>query len=125
MSKKVKEDANHQFDMRTATSFKRFLVATLARIAVVFVALVVTAAACRSELAAWESKNNQRDFQMRITHIAPTVRSHSKQRVIGRRVNLKARTRKLESGKVVVMLQKSDNVLYGPALIESTKVHND
>ncbi len=57
--------------------------------------------------------------------LTPTVRSHSKTRVIGRRVNLKARTRKLDSGQVVIMLQKSDNVLYGPAFTESVESQND
>ena len=113
-------------EMTKATSFKRFFVATLARIAVVFVALVVTAAACRSELAAWESQNTREDFPMQITQsLTPTVRSHSKQRVIGRRVNLKARTKKLDSGQVVIMLQKSDNVLYGPVFTESTQSQHD
>ena len=112
--------------MTTATSFKRFFVATLARIAVVFVALVVTAAACRSELAAWTSTNTREELPMQVTHtLTPTVRSHSNLRVIGRRVNLKARTRKLDSGQVVIVLQKSDNVLYGPAFTESTRSQND
>lgn len=111
--------------MTTAISFKRVFVAALARVAVVFVALVVTAAACRSELAAWEMQNKREGLPMQITHMAPTVRSHSEQRVIGRRVNLKARTKKLESGQVVIMLQKSDNVLYGPAFTESSKSQND
>ncbi len=111
--------------MTTATGFKRFFVATLARIAGVFVALVVTAAACRSELAAWESQNKREDLPMQITQLTPTVRSHSKQRVIGRRVNLKALTKTLDSGQVVIMLQKSDNVLYGPVFTESTKSQND
>src|SRR3954471_6854701 len=105
--------SNSQIRMNMATRYKRFIVATLARIAVVFVALVVTAAACRSELAAFESKFINEDLPMQTTtHLTPTVRSHSKQRVIGRRVNLKARTKKLDSGVVVIMLQKSDNILY-------------
>lgn len=113
--------------MTTAIGFKRYFVATLARIAVVFVALVVTAAACRSELAAWASNNKSEELPMQVTHsLTPTVRSHSKQRVIGRRVNLQARTKKLDSGQVVViMLRKSDNVLYGPAFTESVKSQND
>jgi hypothetical protein len=111
--------------MSSSTSFKRFIVATLARIAVVFVALVVTAAACRSELAAFESPYIREELPMQATHLTPTVRSHSKQRVIGRRVNLKARTKKLDSGVVVIMLQKSDNILYGPAFTESSKTQND
>ena len=114
-----------QTGMSTETRYKRFIVATLARIAVVFVALVVTAAACRRELAAFESPNISEVLPMHATHLTPTVRSHTKQRVIGRRVNLKARTKKLDSGVVVIMLQKSDNVLYGPAFTESTKPQND
>jgi hypothetical protein len=111
--------------MQTATGYKRLIVATLARIAVVFVALVVTAAAYRSELAAWESKFISEDMTMQTFQLTPTIRSHAKQRVIGRRVNLKARTRKLESGQVVIMLQKSDNVLYGPALSETAEIRKD
>jgi hypothetical protein len=111
--------------MSTETRYKRFIVAALARIAVVFVALVVTAAACRSELAAFESPFITGELPMPTTHLTPTVRSHSKQRVIGRRVNLKARTKKLDSGVVVIMLQKSDNILYGPAFTESGKRQND
>lgn len=111
--------------MDTETRYERFIVATLARIAVVFVALVVTAAACRSELATFESPITGEELQMHTTHMTPTVRSHLKQRVIGRRVNLYARTKKLDSGVVVIMLQKSDNILYGPAFTESTKVAND
>jgi hypothetical protein len=113
-------------NMNSATGYKRFIVATLARIAVVFVALVVTAAACRSELAAFESPISGEEITMQTArHLTPTVRSHSKQRVIGRRVNLKARTKKLDSGVVVIMLQKSDNILYGPAFNESSKTQND
>ena len=111
--------------MTPATGFKRFIVATLARIAVVFVALVVTAAAYRSELAAWESKNTREDLVMQTSQLTPTIRSHAKQRVIGRRVNLNARTKKLESGQVVIMLQKSDNVLYGPAFSDAPQKRND
>ena len=112
--------------MSTATRYKRFIVASLARIAVVFVALVVTAAACRSELAAFESPFTGEETTMQTTtHLTPTVRSHSKQRVIGRRVNLKARTKKLDSGVVMIMLQKSDNILYGPAFTESSKTPRD
>ena len=111
--------------MSKETRYKRFIVATLARIAVVFVALVVTAAACRSELAALGSNYIREDLPMQVTHLTPTVRSHAKQRVIGRRVNLKARTKKLDSGVVVIMLQKSDNILYGPAFTESSKTQND
>ena len=111
--------------MSSATGYKRFIVATLARIAVVFVPLVMTAAACRSELAAFESPITGEETTMITTHMTPTVRSHSKQRVIGRRVNLKARTKKLDSGVVVIMLQKSDNILYGPAFTESSKTQND
>lgn len=111
--------------MSTATGYKRFIVATLARIAVVFVALVVTAAACRSELAAFELPFIKEELPMPTTHLTPTVRSHSKQRVIGRRVNLKARTKKLDSGVVVIMLQKSDNILYGPAFTDKAKSRND
>lgn len=62
---------------------------------------------------------------MQITHMTPTVGSHTKQRVIGRRVNLKARTKKLDSGVVVIMLQKSDNILYGPVYTETTQSQND
>ncbi len=107
--------------MTTPTGYKRFIVASLARIAVVFVALVVTAAACRSELAAFESPILTQEKTMQISSATPTVRSHAKHRVIGRRVNLKARTRKLDSGVVVIMIQKSDNLLYGPAFSERVK----
>lgn len=62
---------------------------------------------------------------MQITHLTPTVRSYSKQIVIGRRVNLKAQTKRLDSGVVVIMVQKSDNVLYAPAFTETPKSQND
>lgn len=62
---------------------------------------------------------------MQTTHLRPTIRSDAKQRVVGRRVNLKARTKKLDSGVVLIMLQKSDNILYGPPFTESTKSKND
>lgn len=114
-----------EISMSAATGYKRFIVATLARIAVVFVALVVTAAACRSELATFQSPFIEEEIPVQATHLTPTVRSHIKRRVIGRRVNLNARTKKLDSGVVVIMLQKSDNILYGPAFTENTKAQND